>query len=167
MTQNMTQFFSAVMQGVPDAAAVVRGSRKYAQLAGTVSFWQTENGVVVAAAMQGLPVQSGVPCAHPVLALHIHAGGSCTGTAEKPFANAGMHYNPENCNHPFHAGDLPPLFADKAGNAWMAVLTDRFTVKEIIGKTVIVHAGADDFTTQPSGNAGDMIACGVISPTKR
>ena len=53
------------------------------------------------------------------------------------------------------------------GFAWMAVLTDRFRVPDILGRTVIVHSQPDDFTTQPSGNAGAKIACGVITPTRR
>ena len=56
---------------------------------------------------------------------------------------------------------MPPLFWNN-GYAFQMFLTDRFTVKEIIGKTVIIHDNADDFTTQPSGNSGEKIACGVI-----
>ena len=78
-----------------------------------------------------------------------------------PFAGAMTHDNPENCAHPAHAGDLPPLFGNN-GRAAAAVLTDRFTVREILGKTVIVHANRDDFTTRPSGDAGTKIACGEI-----
>jgi Cu-Zn family superoxide dismutase len=93
--------------------------------------------------------------------MHIHEGGSCTGNAADPFADAGSHYNPEGCEHPAHAGDLPPLFSNR-GTAWGAVLTDRFSVGEISGKTVIIHLNPDDFTTQPAGNSGAKIACGVI-----
>lgn len=63
--------------------------------------------------------------------------------------------------HPYHAGDLPPLFSAN-GNAVLEVLTDRFNIHQIIGKTIIIHRNPDDFTTQPSGNAGEKIACGVI-----
>lgn len=56
---------------------------------------------------------------------------------------------------------MPPLFGND-GKAFSAFLTDRFTVKEIVGKTVIIHSSTDDFTTQPSGNSGEMIACGEI-----
>lgn len=63
--------------------------------------------------------------------------------------------------HPKHAGDLPPLLECK-GQAYLSVKTDRFTVDEIIGRTVIIHSDSDDFSTQPTGNAGRKIACGVI-----
>ena len=78
-----------------------------------------------------------------------------------PFPNSGAHYNPKECPHPFHAGDMPPLFGAD-GYAFLTFVTSRFTVKEIVGKTVIIHSSPDDFTTQPSGNAGEKIACGLI-----
>ena len=56
---------------------------------------------------------------------------------------------------------MPPLFSNR-GYALQAFLTDRFTVGEILGRTVIIHDGTDDFTSQPAGNAGARIACGVI-----
>ena len=56
---------------------------------------------------------------------------------------------------------MPPLLGDY-GKACMTVLTGRFRVEEILGKTVILHGAPDDFRTQPSGNAGKKIACGVI-----
>ena len=98
---------------------------------------------------------------HNLLNMHIHEGGSCTGNASDPLADAGMHYNPNKCPHPEHAGDLPSLFTTK-GNAFLAVLTDRFSINEIIGKTVIIHSAPDDFGTQPAGNSRSKIACGEI-----
>lgn len=74
---------------------------------------------------------------------------------------AGTHYNPKNCPHPEHAGDLPPLLSCN-GFAFQIFYTDRFVPEEVLGKTIIVHAASDDFTTQPSGNSGIMIACGEI-----
>lgn len=71
------------------------------------------------------------------------------------------HYDPEGCEHPYHSGDLPPLFGND-GLALSIFLTNRFSVGEIIGKTVLIHERPDDFTTQPSGNSGMKIACGVI-----
>lgn len=91
-------------------------------------------------------------------AFHIHEGENCGGEG---FSDTGGHFNPGGAMHPSHAGDLPQLLADH-GKAFMKVLTGRFCVEEVIGKTVIVHAGPDDFHTQPSGNAGAKIACGVI-----
>jgi len=63
--------------------------------------------------------------------------------------------------HPHHAGDLPPLFGNN-GYALSMFLTTRFSVSEIIGRTVILHSAPDDFTSQPAGNSGVKIACGVI-----
>ena len=71
------------------------------------------------------------------------------------------HYNPRGCPHPAHAGDFPPLLANRS-YALQVFLTDRVTLSEIIGRTVIIHAEPDDFTTQPGGSAGKKIACGQI-----
>ena len=73
-----------------------------------------------------------------------------------------MHYNPGNCPHPAHAGDMPPLMTDGGGYAWMAFYTKRITMSEVIGRTVVIHSNPDDFHSQPSGNSGKKIACGVI-----
>lgn len=73
----------------------------------------------------------------------------------------GAHYNPENTEHPKHAGDLPPLLANN-GIAWSAVYTDRFYPEDVVGRTVIIHDMADDFHTQPSGDSGMKMACGEI-----
>ncbi len=144
----------------PDAAAVIQGSPKYPNIRGIVSFYQTARGVLVAAEVYHLPHEAG-KCRWRVYGCHIHEGRSCSGSAEDPFANAGGHYNPDNCKHPEHAGDLPPLFGN-AGYAWNAVLTDRFTVNEVLGRTVIIHGSPDDFVSQPAGNSGEKIACGMI-----
>lgn len=100
-------------------------------------------------------------CKNQIFALHIHSGHSCTGNKEDEFADALTHFNPEECAHPHHAGDLPPLFENN-GYAYMKVLTNRFTVKDIIGKVIVIHSKPDDFITQPSGNSGKKIACGII-----
>ena len=77
------------------------------------------------------------------------------------FASAGGHYNPKNCPHPAHAGDLPPLFGNQ-GYAWQGFYTERFIPDDVVGKAVIIHGQRDDFTTQPAGDAGSRIGCGVI-----
>lgn len=141
------------------AAAHIRGSADYPCIKGSVSFRQTNCGVMVTARIYGLPKQNN--CSFGVFGFHIHGGSCCSGNETDPFANVGGHYNPGDSLHPCHSGDLPPLFSNN-GYAYMSVLTDRFTVEEIIGKTVIIHSMPDDFTTQPSGNSGNKIACGVI-----
>ena len=88
-------------------------------------------------------------------------GTSCTGNSEDEFANAKAHYNPTKCPHPYHSGDLPPLIENN-GDCYMCVLINKFKIKDIIGKVVIIHDMPDDFTTQPSGNSGKKIACGKI-----
>lgn len=148
----------------PDAVAILKGSVSYPAIHGKVLLYQTNQGVIVRAAAAGLP-KSDNGCNESIFAFHIHSGSSCTGTAEDPFANAKAHYNPLACDHPRHAGDLPPLFGVN-GKAFSVFLTNRFTVREVIGKTVLVHARPDDFTSQPSGNAGAKIACGQIIATR-
>lgn len=143
--------------GSRTAVAQIRGSSAYPDIRGCVRFEQLWNGVLVTAEISGLPDDGG--CG--VYAFHIHSGAGCTGSSEDPFADADGHYDPCGCPHPYHAGDLPPLFGNN-GYARMSVFTARFTVDEILGRVVIVHRGPDDFTTQPSGNAGEKIACGTI-----
>lgn len=94
--------------------------------------------------------------------MHIHEGDSCTGNSEDYFANAKAHYDPNGCMHPYHAGDMPQLFA-AGGEAHLAFVTDRFTPAEIIGRTIVIHSGADDMHTQPSGASGEKIGCGEIT----
>lgn len=156
----MTNASPIILKPKPHASASVKGSTNYPNISGNVYFYQTKAGVIVVADITGLPYKTG-GCGGAVLGFHIHSGSSCTGNGEDPFAGAMTHYNPKDCSHPFHAGDMPPLFVCH-GSAFMAFLTDRFSVDEIRGKTVIIHSEPDDFTTQPSGNSGNKIACGVI-----
>lgn len=157
--------FLSVFQRPADATAFIRGSEKYPTINGIVQFYQTYSGVIVKAEIEGLPISQGV-CSSNIYAIHIHAGTECTGNVTDPFANTGGHYNPNSCLHPQHAGDLPPLFG-VSGNAFSINLVNLRTVQEIHGRTVIIHAMPDDFHTQPSGNSGEMIACGIIVPTAR
>lgn len=154
--------FLSVTRRKPQAIAIIKGSDKYPSLSGFVRFYQTNYGVIVLAEISGLPKPE-KDCKQPIFAFHIHSGSSCTGDANDAFAAAMSHYNPGGCQHPYHAGDLPPLFGAN-GRAFSMFLTDRFSVKEIVGKTVIIHSGPDDFSSQPAGNSGNKIACGVIRP---
>ena len=146
----------SAMSARPAARASIKGGAEHPKLHGTMSFYPYRNGAIVLAELGGLPYDS-APCAPNVYAIHIHAGGGCSGD----FFDAGGHYNPDNCPHPAHAGDMPPLFGNR-GYAWQGLYTERFTPKEVVGKTVIVHDRRDDFKTQPAGDAGGRIACGVI-----
>ncbi len=144
----------------PGAVAHIRGSEDHPQLRGTAAFYPAAGGVFVVTQVCGLP-WSQAACGKDIFAMHIHSGAPCAGTSEDPFADTGMHYNPKDCPHPAHAGDLPPLFSNR-GYAFCAVFTNRFTLEQVRGRTVILHAMPDDFTSQPAGNAGKKIACGVI-----
>lgn len=141
---------------IPSAVACIKGGEKYPELTGTVQFFPRRAGTLVVADIRGLPdTDTGF------FAFHIHEGGDCGGSG---FSNTGGHYNPEGAEHPKHDGDLPPLLSNN-GRAYSQVLTNRFRVSSVIGKTVVIHGGPDDFMTQPSGNAGEKIACGVIRRT--
>jgi Cu-Zn family superoxide dismutase len=153
----------AIMSQRPDAAAVLIGSEAEPQISGVTQFYQTDSGVLVVAQIFGLPYTEG-DCSDRVYGFHIHSGEACAGNENDPFSEAGTHFDPQNCSHPGHAGDLPPLFGNH-GLAVCAVLTDRFTVREILHRTVVVHSDRDDFSTDPSGSAGTKIACGVIERT--
>ena len=137
----------------PDATAEIRGGMEVPQISGCVRFYQENRCVRIVAEISDLPESE-----TGFYGFHIHQGERCSGI---DFSGTGSHYNPTGQAHPKHAGDLPPLLACR-GNAYLSVKTDRFSVNEIIGRTVIIHSDPDDFHTQPAGNAGKKIACGVI-----
>lgn len=139
----------------PRAAAWVTGGSAEPQLSGLVKFFDTPYGGVLAEAeIFGLP---DAEAASGFYAMHIHAHGDCS----DDFAHTGDHYNPTGAAHPGHAGDLIPLLSNQ-GYAWLAFYDKRFTIEDIIGRSVIIHSQPDDFTSQPSGNSGAKIGCGVI-----
>ncbi len=140
----------------PTAIAHIFGGEG-SSISGMVSFSPHPSGTLVTAQIHGLP-QDEAPCSAPIFAFHIHDGEECTAP---DFQDAGGHLDPEGCPHPHHAGDLPPLFGC-GGEAYLSVLTDRFSIPDVIGHTVVIHKNPDDFATQPSGNAGERLACGVI-----
>jgi Cu-Zn family superoxide dismutase len=104
--------------------------------------------------------------------IHVHAVGRCD---PPDFASAGGHYNPLGRKHGLespdgaHAGDLPNLVADAGGNARYEATTDRVTLRDGLlsvfdgdGSAVVIHERADDQKTDPTGNSGGRVACGVI-----
>lgn len=130
---------------------------------GTIELVATSRGVLVKAKLHGLP-----PGVH---GFHLHAVGKC----EPPFNSAGPHFNPRHTAHGFlsaqggHGGDLPNLHVTETGTADLEVLvTDVSLTPDSLldadGASIVVHAGPDDYSTDPSGNSGARIACGVISP---
>ena len=138
----------------PDAVAQIYGGVDAPQLSGCVQFYQENGCVLIVARICGLPKESETG----FFGFHIHQGESCSGTA---FSGTGSHYNLADRTHPKHAGDLPPLLQCRE-NAYLSVRTDRFSVSDIIGRTVVIHSDPDDFHTQPAGYAGKKIGCGVI-----
>jgi Cu-Zn family superoxide dismutase len=128
---------------------------------GTATFTQTADGVTIEAEVMGMEPVAGD---HGV---HIHEMGVC----EPPFTSAGGHWNPTNEGHGIdngpHRGDLPNMaFYGNGGGTYMAN-TDQFTLAQLFdanGSAFIIHAAPDDYTTDPSGNSGDRIICGVIAP---
>lgn len=141
----------------PQAAAWVNGNTANPRLSGLVKFYQTNyGGILVEAEIFGLP-NIATQGSSNFYAFHIHEFGNCSDNFDK----VGGHYNPTNTTHPDHAGDMPPLLGNQ-GYAWSAFYDKRFTIDDIIGRSVIIHAGRDDFTSQPSGDPGPMIGCGEI-----
>ncbi len=107
--------------------------------------------------------------ANSSVAVHFHEHGDCGNKGD----NTHGHWNPTKENHgqwgnpPFHSGDIGNISLDKNGNGKVVITTDRWSVKEgninnIIGRGIIVHGGVDDYKTQPTGNSGPRIGCGVI-----
>ena len=138
----------------PGAVARIKGGVEAPRLSGCVEFYQENGCVLVLARISGLPKESETG----FFGFHIHQGKNCSGAE---FSRTEGHYNPTELPHPEHPGDLPPLLRYR-GNAYLSFRTDRFSVSEVIGRTVVIHSDPDDFHTQPAGNAGKKIACGVI-----
>lgn len=150
---------------VQTAVADIKGGPLAPQLKGTVLFTNVSGGTWVCVNVIGLPrYQPGMDGKQPIgpHGFHIHEKGSCeTGNPEDPFKAAGGHWNPTNQPHGNHAGDFPVLFSNN-GLASMCFFTDKFKVQDILGKTLIIHESPDDYRSQPAGNAGRRLACGVI-----
>ncbi|WP_255883909.1 MULTISPECIES: superoxide dismutase family protein [unclassified Ruminococcus] len=144
----------------PFARANLQGNSENTEIKGRVTFYDGGDGVIVNVKVNGLPYTQS-ECNGTFMAFHLHEGKQCSGNKEDEFANAGMHYNPENCIHISHAGDFPPII-NCAGYAYCEFFTNRFKVQDIIGRAVVIHENYDDFTTQPSGAAGKKIACGIV-----
>ena len=157
---DIQKLFSTYNASKPSAYAQIKGGPLAPCIRGTIYLYQLQDGVYVKAYITGIPnVNNQTSSFH---GLHIHAVGDCSiGDTNNPFTSAEGHYNPDNAEHPNHAGDLPPILSAN-GIGILSVFTNRFTVKDVIGKSFILHQGYDDFTSQPAGNTGARWACGVI-----
>jgi Cu/Zn superoxide dismutase len=144
----------------PEVFASIKGKG----IIGSFYVFPYHKGSLVVVEVSGLPDKID-DCANNIYAMHIHNGTSCSGDVIDPFKNADGHFSKVICPHPAHSGDLPSLFSFN-NQAWLAVYTERFRPLDIVGRTIIIHEHAEDFKTQPSGNAGKMIACGEIMVLK-
>jgi Cu-Zn family superoxide dismutase len=151
----------AVVQAqTPPAKAELKNAQ--GQTVGTATLTETPHGVLIRVALTGVPKG-----AH---AFHIHDVGRC----EPPFTTAGGHFNPGKAQHGIqnpkgmHAGDLPNVHVQDglelevlAANVTLAA--GPASVFDADGSALVVHEGADDYSTDPAGNAGARHACGIIS----
>jgi superoxide dismutase, Cu-Zn family len=129
---------------------------------GTAQLTQVTGGVLITLSVSGLPAGD-----H---AFHVHAVGKC----EPPFTSAGGHFNPTNKKHGMmspegqHAGDMPNLHIPASGALSVDVVNSAITLEkgkgtgDANGLSLIIHAGKDDYKTDPTGDAGGRIACGII-----
>jgi len=132
---------------------------------GSVNLTQTPRGVLINLSVKGLP-----PGEH---AFHVHAVGKCEGPG---FTTAGGHFNPDNHKHGLlaaegaHAGDMPNLHIPQSGDLTVEVVNAAVTLDkgkpnslfDADGSAIVIHAGSDDYKTDPTGEAGGRIACGVV-----
>ena len=144
------EIFEVLAGAKPNAIAKIRGGNSYPLIRGFAHFYDTSLGCLCMVLVQNLPLSS------PFLGLHIHEKGICEGD----FGSAGTHFG--EGRHPYHKGDLPPLL-NSNGYAYAMFLDSNFTTDEIIGRAIVVHSMRDDFESQPAGDSGLKIACGVIN----
>lgn len=140
-------------EGQPTAQALLRGGDAHPELRGEVLFYPFQEGSLLLVRAVGLP--------DGFFGFHLHNQGACRPGGDIPFYSAGEHYNPEGRPHPEHAGDLPVLLAC-GGRAYAIFYTGRFTPQQAVGRSVILHERPDDYRSQPGGDGGNRIACGVV-----
>lgn len=147
------------------AYADIIGGPLAPDIRGIVRFLPAAGGTWVYAEIWGLPpYQPAHDIEGPIgpHGFHIHECGNCqVGNIIDPFQVAGGHWNPYNQPHGNHTGDFPVLFSNN-GFAHMEFFTDKFYPFEVIGKSVIIHQNPDDYRSQPAGNAGKRLACGIV-----
>jgi Cu-Zn family superoxide dismutase len=152
----------AAMQPAGPKAVATLEPRSGSSVSGRVELRQTSTGVHLHVEVAGLPPGS----EH---GFHVHDKGDCSAPDA---ASAGGHFNPTGALHgraggpAHHAGDLPSLTADAAGKVRVDLDVAGLTLEpgpmSIVGRSIVVHRDRDDFTTQPAGNSGPRVACGVI-----
>jgi Cu-Zn family superoxide dismutase len=155
----------ASMPGTGPSAVARLEPTKGNTAAGTVEFVQRGDKVEVAANVTGL-------APNREHGFHVHEKGDCS---SGDGMSAGGHFNPRAKAHAHygsgerHAGDMPNIKTDAGGNASYSFETDLFTVADgpasVIGRAVVIHRDPDDYKSQPAGNSGPRIACGVVQRT--
>ncbi|MGZ3840160.1 MAG: superoxide dismutase family protein [Flavisolibacter sp.] len=145
------------------AVAILTGTKPDTVVTGKVEFEQEGKKVE-------MELEISVPLkANQSVAVHIHDHGDCGGVGK----NAMGHWNPTNKSHgkwgssSFHSGDIGNIQLDAKGKGKLKLETDLWSIggdplTNILDKAIIVHSGVDDYTSQPAGNAGERIGCGVI-----
>lgn len=131
--------------------------------AGTARLVPAQGGVLIGLEAEGLPPSSWI-------GFHAHETGNCDHAAGHE--SAGGHFNPAGVEHGFltetgpHAGDMPNVWSDAEGRVRAEVFNPHVTLTEgdasLLGRALILHGGPDDYTSQPSGNSGDRLACAVV-----
>jgi len=155
---------TATVPIVSNATATINGTYPDTAVNGTATFETTAGGKI----KMKLDITVAAK-ANKSVAVHLHEHGDCSDNGK---ASHG-HWNPTNAQHgkwgsnSFHYGDIGNVKLDAKGKGAITVTTDLWTLggkadKNILGKAMIVHGGTDDFTTQPTGNAGSRIGCGLI-----
>lgn len=140
------------------AIAQIDGNAEHKNINGYVKFYPHQFGTIVRMELQGLPNNN----KNNFFGFHIHQIGECKQeNGKEVFGSAGPHFDLEKNLHPNHSGDLPTIYSNN-GYSYMQFFTNRFKVSDVIGKSIIIHQKEDDLKTQPSGNSGARIACGVI-----
>jgi Cu-Zn family superoxide dismutase len=149
---------------VSSAVAMITGTYPDTTVNGTATFETTADGKIKMKLELTVAAK-----ANKNIAVHLHEHGDCGDNGK---ASHG-HWNPTNAQHgkwgsaSFHSGDIGNVKLDAKGRGTLTVTTDLWTLggkpdKNILGKAIIVHGGTDDYTTQPTGNAGSRIGCGLI-----
>lgn len=153
-----TILLAALLAQAQPAATEVKLADGAGKPVGTAKLTQTAHGVLIAVELHDLK-----PGAH---AIHLHETGKCEGPA---FKSAGGHYNPAKKQHGFmvtegpHAGDLPNIEVGAEGRAKAELLAADASLDALQnGAALVIHARQDDYKSQPAGDAGDRVACGVI-----
>jgi len=147
------------------AFSQINGSPLAPKLKGKVLFKDVPGGVEICIEVTGLPKYSSGTSTTPQIGphgFHLHIAGNCEiGDPKNPFQAAGAHYNPTKQPHGNHAGDFPVIFSNN-GYFRMCFYSNKFSVFDILNKSVIIHQSPDDYQSESSGDAGKRIGCGII-----